>query len=181
MNLNLWVRKLEKDNRERIIKMCKLDVNRIKQVDPSLASDIVKLYREYIQVISQLEESRKAEREALAELSAIRIELDAKIKEVDTLKMAMSRFESMFNEKVKEANNLRLEIEDLTLRTGIAETSFKYLLNVLDEMHEKIVRRYVEDIPASVRNDILQNLSMVVEQVNTILKSMKTPVEVGKK
>ena len=179
----MWVRKVEKkDNRERIIKMCKLDINKIKEIDPSLASDIVKLYREYISVISQLEESRKAEREALAELSTMRIELDARMKEIDTLKMTMSRFESMYNEKVKEANNLRLEIEDLTLRTGIAETSFRYLLSVLEEMHEKIMRRYVEDIPASVRNDILQNLSMVVEQVNTILNSLKiVPVEVEKK
>lgn len=174
--------RVEKENREKIIKMCKLDINRIKQIDPSLASNIVKLYREYIGVISQLEESRKSEREALAELSAMRIELDARMREIDTLKMAMSRFESMYNEKVKEANNLRLEIEDLTLRTGIAETSFKYLLNVLDEMHEKIVRRYVEDIPTTVRNDILQNLSMVVEQVNTILQSLRiVPVEVEKK
>ncbi len=162
--------------------MFSLDVSRIKRVDPSLATDIVKLYREYIGVISQLEESRKAEREALAELSAMRIELNARVKEVDTLKMAMTRFESMFNEKVKEANNLRLEIEDLTLRAGIAESSFRHLVNVLDGMHEKITRRYIEDIPTTVRNDILQNLSMVVEQVNTILKSLKVvPVEVEKK
>lgn len=171
----------KKKSKESMIRMFKLDINRIKQVDPELAEYIVKLYREYITALSQLEEARKSEREALAELSAMRIELDARIKEVDTLKMAMSRFESMYNEKVKEANNLRLEIEDLTLRTGIAETSFKYLLNVLEDMYEKITRRYIEDIPTTVRNEILQNLGMVVEQINTILKSIAVPAEVEKK
>ena len=176
------MRKVEKKkSKESMIRMFKLDINRIKQVDPELAEYIVKLYREYITALSQLEEARKSEREALAELSAMRIELDARIKEVDTLKMAMSRFESMYNEKVKEANNLRLEIEDLTLRTGIAETSFKYLLNVLEDMYEKITRRYIEDIPTTVRNEILQNLGMVVEQINTILKSIAVPAEVEKK
>jgi len=171
---------MEKKNKK-MLRMLTIDINRIARQDPELAGHIVKLYREYINAISQLEEARKSEREALAELSSMRIELEARIKEIDTLKMAMSRFESMYNEKVKEANNLRLEIEDLTLRTGIAETSFKYLLNVLEDMYEKITRRYIEDIPTTVRNEILQNLSMVVEQINTILKSIAVPAEVEKK
>ncbi len=151
--------------------MAKLDISRIKEYDPELAMEVFKVYREIQRIRAELDEAKKSEKTAWAENISYRTEIDGLQAHVDTLTTSLSRLQSRFNEKVKETNSLRIEHDDLLLRNGIVESSYQTLINSLEEMHDKISKRYTESIPEAIRSEMAENIEFIVEQVNQVISA----------
>jgi len=161
--------------RERMVTtMAKLDISRIKEYDPQLAVEVFKVYMEIQKLRINLDEAKKSEKRAWAENIANRTEIEGLKSQVDILTSTLSRLQSRFDEKVKETNSLRIEHEDLHLRMGIAESSFKTLIESLESMHEKVSRRYTESIPEAIRSEMTKNIAFLIEQVNHVISAKES-------
>ncbi|HDH44847.1 MAG TPA: hypothetical protein ENG66_05590 [Thermococcus sp.] len=164
-------------------RMMVLDIEAIRRVDPELAMRVNTIHRELMTLRYLLEEAKQSEREAWAENSLLQAELKAAKKEIETLKVGLSRLTSSYEEKVREANQLRLEVEDLRLKKAIATESYNSLIEALEDMWERIAEKYTEEIPQAIREDMMNNIQSLVDNIRNVLISLRgIPIggEVGK-
>jgi len=114
---------MKRKRNEGLLRMATLDIERIKNIDPELATHIYMIYREMMKLRNDLEEAKKSERQAWAENVAYQTEIEALKREIDILHTNMSQLRERYEEKVREANQLKIEHEDLSLKN----TSRAYL------------------------------------------------------
>jgi len=155
-----------KDNIRRIIE---IDLNRLRKLDKNLAMYVFSLHRDILKLRNELEHAMMREREAISKNIELSAELKAMKKENENLRATISMLTSRYEAKVREANYLRLEVEDMRLRMAIAESSFISLTEALEEMHEKISKHYLTDIAAKVRSEMEENLSLMIENMRYLL------------
>ena len=118
-------------------------------------------------------EAKKSEKEAWTQNISYRAELEAYKKQVEILETTLTNLKSRFEEKVRRYNMLKLEMEDLEMRTAIAETSYINLLDALERMHQLVSKRYTESIPEMVRREMISNIDMLIEHIKSVIESVK--------
>ena len=155
--------------KESIGRNVEIDLNRLRKIDKNLAIYIFSIHRELLNLRNKLEQSMVREREAISKNIELSAELKAMRKENENLRATVSMLTSRYEAKVREANYLRQEVEDLRLKMAIAESSFISLSEAIEEMHDKISRHYLTDIASKVRSDMEENLSIMIENIRYLL------------
>jgi len=178
-------RKEQKDElKENIKRIIEIDLNRLRKLDKNLAMYVFSLHRDILKLRNELEHAMMREREAISKNIELSAELKAMKKENENLRATISMLTSRYEAKVREANYLRQEVEDMRLRMAIAESSFMSLTEALEEMHEKISKHYLTDIAAKVRSEMEENLSLMIENMRYLLSvfgiqtTLRTPAVV---
>jgi len=157
---------------EPLTRMAIIDINQLREISPEIAYRVYLLYRELMRIRHELNESMNSEKEAWGENVRLQAELESEKKQNEILRATLSNMQNRLDEKVRAYNQLKLQVEDLELRSAIAQTSYMSLLDSLETLHQMVTKRYTESIPEMVRNEMLQNIEMLISQLETLL----TPV-----
>jgi len=171
-------RKVDKKNLERLVE---IDLNLIRERDPQLAMKVYSIYRQYQLAVSLLESVMESEREARSKLVSVDTERKALKKEVEQLRVQLTRIRSMLEKQKEREMQLELENKDLLLRSEIVQHSFKVLLEKLDELYEKLGERYVREPIEDIRREMREDLESISAQIRGILETLTTPRIAGEK
>jgi len=171
---------------ENLRRIVELDLDRLRIHDKELAEYIHSLVEDMKKLFRKLRDAQIMEKKARSENITLRIKLEASEQEVEDLRVELSKLREKYNEVVREAESLKIEMDQMKIKMGRAEQSFLTLMEIIEEMHEKMAQYYLDDVSTKVRREMEDNLSLLIDNMRHLLSvfgietRLQTPIEIAK-